>query len=1206
MVKSQRGLGATRSATVSISDSEGGHRGQGLLLNLGDEGTFVLTCHHVVAPLRADGIYVTNKSTPKQSEVRVSCQYDPAHSRPRKDAAVLRVTDMRPDSNPLLHTVGTGAYDGSIEVIGLTHMQPDSFNASLGPQTSLDLPVPEAGDFPDPPSNYQIKNAFRLVNITDSRPGISGGVVYSDSGGGVVGLVHFSRPLGTHVTPEGYLIPLEVWAEDWPALDKLIEPFIERSLREAAVVKPVAAINVGEEGDILIDGYVPEAYVTHPAEDTMYDAFDRFDKVFIIGRPTSGKTRLAWELMRDQEETILIIPTQKEPPANLKMPSLRNRSVILFFDDIHKKLSFDIDVWHRRLSEAIPDCKLICITRHGRDFQSVKNQEHLARLLESLEPRAFVYASRIDGQGDDFDSQLGEQLADKLGLSNVDWRSHYDYTPGSLIRLLKERRRQYPQPEAQVINTLPPRPLNIIGRDDEIKKLKTSLMDKNTRLLTVWGAGGTGKTVLTILVAEELQQAFKDGVCFIDLSKVGNSTLVASEISRTLKLKELRDNSLISFLENKQLLLVLDNFEHVITEAVLVQTILLSCPKLKILVTSQYLLGNEWLDLKKWERPFSLKPFDVAGLSALADLGPAEYHGVIKRHPAVMLFETYMKVALGDEQLELSDEECRQVAKICAMLDGLPLAIEVVASQTDSLDIAYLHEELSKFALPTMDTHGRLEKAFSLSYGRLNNKEQALFKRLAVFNGGWTRETLEGIYVEMSVSYEDVMMNLMSLIRKSLVNVEKRPGEPQRYKMLQPLLIYARGRWEKEEALALRSAYAACFLKVVKEVEPYLASPEREYWLGKLDAENSNLQATLGWCLSEKGDAAIGLEIVGRLFWFWNLRGYFTEGRRWLKAALQTADESSDTAAWAKALYADGGLAFLRAEYEEAQSRLKDSVDKFEGLGERGAVGYALIILGMVEANLNNLDKARTHGQDSVNIFRQLGDQWGLALALNDLGNIVVAQGRILSHSPAGSRQGAQMFYNEGRGYYEEGLEIWRRLNDRWGLQLTLIQLGTLAYEEEEYAAALQYYEEALQVLTLSDDKWGRAAVLRGLGSVNVAKKDFKRAAQDYLESLVLHWQLGRYQLIVECIEGIALIAVEIGQTDDAARLYGAAERMRDDSKLWDIPGHRESFNKRLSSLKSLVDADRFNKAWNAGRSWKADQVLKSVTDFIQKAHLDS
>jgi TPR repeat protein len=442
MATTVRSREAARQATVRICDGNGRHIGQGLMLTLDDEGTVVLTCHHVVALLTKQSLHIAMPQTSGELGPPVPARYDRQRSRAAMDAVVLRVDAPGPPERPLLHALNPQKYAGTLPDPAdcLGHGQTESFNARIASATKLDLAVDTQGPWPDPPTHYRLPQVFRLSEPSDARPGISGSVVLYDNA--VLGLTHFSRPAGPDQQREVYLVPLSAWAEGWPALADLIELLIDPRLRNAATVKPARSVEVG--ADVPIAGYRPDIYIAPPALGQARELLAKSGGVIVIGRPQSGKTRLALQLLQERPDSLVVIPHDPRPPNVFETSSFAGKDLVLFVDDLHRSaLTIDPLEWRRRLEDASGRrCIIICTSRDGEDWKQVE-KSGAARLLDVLGRDAQVYCSRAGTKGADQSEADGLKLAQALGISPNRFKERFDGTPGSLTLDLAQMAARY-------------------------------------------------------------------------------------------------------------------------------------------------------------------------------------------------------------------------------------------------------------------------------------------------------------------------------------------------------------------------------------------------------------------------------------------------------------------------------------------------------------------------------------------------------------------------------------------------------------------------------------------------------------------------------------------------------------------------------------------------------------------------------------------
>jgi len=446
----ERSMRAARGATVSVCNAAGEHKGQGLLLRLdGAEGTVILTCYHVAAAVDRRDLRVKLPSTDGTLEGPNKATYDGERSRPEQDAAVLRVQEdvlLPATPRPLLHKLDADTYGGSLKATVLTRLIPDNFDVTVRPSTLIDVTANPDASWLETPGRYRLR-VFRLADATDSRPGFSGGVVFCE--GGVLGLAHFGREESKHTGREDYLVPLCVWVEGWPALEELIEPLVDEKLRASATVKRSRGLSAGVGADVVVAGYRTDVYAERNVDALARRALDEHDGVIVIGRPLSGKSRLAVQLLLDDPRAVVVIPRPHSPapPEGFEASGFVGESAVLFFDDLHRTAgTSQVLAWRRVFEEATGrPCKVVCTCRDGGDWRSVEIEQ--AHLLRELGDGATVFTSRVGEPGhqagEDLSLERGRELADELGMGAAEFGRRFDGTPGSLLLDLADMRRRY-------------------------------------------------------------------------------------------------------------------------------------------------------------------------------------------------------------------------------------------------------------------------------------------------------------------------------------------------------------------------------------------------------------------------------------------------------------------------------------------------------------------------------------------------------------------------------------------------------------------------------------------------------------------------------------------------------------------------------------------------------------------------------------------
>lgn len=684
-----------------------------------------------------------------------------------------------------------------------------------------------------------------------------------------------------------------------------------------------------------------------------------------------------------------------------------------------------------------------------------------------------------------------------------------------------------------------PHPLTrLIGREGELRATLDCL--ETARLVTLTGAGGIGKTRLAIAAAQEAAERYPGGVWFVDLAPLDSRIQVAPTIARLLGVQEERDQPLIRtlcrHLQDQNLLLILDNCEHLLDAcAPLVEELLADCPHLHVLATSRQSLGVRGETVRQVP-PLSLPPDETPSApekEAWALWGQSE---------AFQLFAE--RASQCRPAYPVSLENRAVIDRICRRLDGIPLAIELAAARTRMMTVEEIHAHLSdqfrlltggpRTVLPRQQT---LRAAVDWSYALLDGPERALLARLSVFAGGWTLEAAEAVAVGPEIEEGDVLDLLSSLVDKSLALAEPH-RESTRYRMLETVRQYGQARLqESEEGPAVRSRHRDYFLALAEEAYEPLVGPEQAIWLERLEAQHDNLRAALSWCREDAGGAEKGLRLARALWKFWSIRGYVSEGRRWLQAALDQAATVEDRALRAMALNAAGHLAFKQGDYGSAWTAHQASLSLRREIGERRGIAASLHALGNVAYERGDGGLAQPLYEESLALAREAGSKRDMAVSLNALGNAILRRGDC-------GRAGA---------LHRESLALRQELGDQRGIAVALGNLGNVAYEQRDYASAQRFYSEALSLIKDLGDKPLAAILLVPLAETAQAQEHSERAA---------------------C-------------------LFGAAEVLSEATQSPLPPTERDRYDQTVAAVRAGLGQAAFAAAWTAGRAMTMDQAIE-------------
>ena len=744
---------------------------------------------------------------------------------------------------------------------------------------------------------------------------------------------------------------------------------------------------------------------------------------------------------------------------------------------------------------------------------------------------------------------------------------------------------------------LPIQLTSFIGREAEIAEVKRLL--SLSRLLTLTGSGGCGKTRLALQVAADLLKEFSDGVWLVELASLSDHASLPQVLASALGVSEQRGRPLMTtisdYLQSKHILLVLDNCEHLIEAcATLADGLLKVCPRLQILATSQEVMGIAG------ETACRVPSLSLPNPEHLGSLEASD----LKRYESVLLFIDRAVAALPD--FTVTERNAPLVTHICQRLDGIPLAIELAAARVKALgveDIANLLDDRfrlltsgSRTALPRQQT---LRAAMDWSYDLLGEAEQMLLSRLSAFAGGWTLAAAEAVARDAEM---DILDLTMRLVDKSLVVVEESERgdgvEETRYHLLETIRHYG---WEKLKEAGVESElgkrHGDWFLALAERAELEIRGPNQVMWLDRLEREHDNLRAALEWSNGEEGDSEVTLRLAGALWWFWYVRGYFSEGFGWLgeslseekisaaedKASSRDDDASSEVGATtlvrARVLYRAGSLAWYQGDYERAQSLCEESLDLLRQLEDKGGIASSLIILGLVTASQGDYERAVAMCEESLSLLRELGDKWSIASALFILGEVLVRY---------------QEDFERTTDLCQESLGLFRELGDRWGIANALRVLAVVVGYQGDYGRAMELCGESLSLLRELGDKGGGIAnSLRILGRVAYYQGDYARALELYKESLILLRELGDKAGIAECLEGLVGVAVAGEKPERAAKLSGAAEALRQAIGALPMPSDRAEYDRSVAKAGSQLGNERYQAAWAEGKAMTLEQAIE-------------
>ena len=694
---------------------------------------------------------------------------------------------------------------------------------------------------------------------------------------------------------------------------------------------------------------------------------------------------------------------------------------------------------------------------------------------------------------------------------------------------------------------LPAPPNLLIGRTADVAALRKQLLQPQTRLLTLTGPPGIGKTRLALQLAAKVREDFPDGVFLVSLAPVTDATLVFTTCASTLGVPEGGPQTplerLKTFLREKQILLVLDNFEQVLAAAAQIADLLAACPWLKLLVTSRAPLRI------RPERQFPVTPLALPDLIQLPDAD------TVSQYSAVALF--LERAQAVTPEFALTEANAETVVAICARLDGLPLAIELISARIKLLHPAQLLERLSGGLMLRSDgprdlepRHRTLNAAIEWSYHLLSADEQTLFRRLGVFVGGWTLEAAEAVYADNRSL--NVIDGLASLLDKSLIKQEAMPNDSSRFMMLETIREFALEQLNTHDELEqTRRRHAEYFVTWAETPErPWIGSRQHLWW-DQLEVELANFRAALTWSRT-KTNAELELRLNLVLAPFWHRRNYLAEGTDWLTHAEVRSEE-----------------ALASEHYVPADKRRRAWIVSWSAL---------------FETFQGNVAAQKPRYEECLRLFRELGDNFGISSVLGDYG---------MHLNLLGDNE-------QATAVLEECLVLRRQLGDISEISWCLFFLGIVAYSEKNIDKARAFWEEGLEGMRASEDMWGMIHMLSNLALAALDRSDIERAETYLTESLIRAQELGDLRSTAHTLEGFARAAVKRGELSPevdliwlrGARLFGAAEKFREGIAAPILPDQQPSHEQCVAYLRAQLDVVTLSAAWTEGRAMTTSQVI--------------
>jgi predicted ATPase len=717
-----------------------------------------------------------------------------------------------------------------------------------------------------------------------------------------------------------------------------------------------------------------------------------------------------------------------------------------------------------------------------------------------------------------------------------------------------------------------PHPLSsFIGRENEIVEILRLLQE--SRLVTLTGAGGSGKTRLSIEIGRRLVECFPEGVWFVSFASLLAPASIPQTIAGVLRVRERADcpliQTLIEYLRHKHVLLIFDNCEHLIAQcAQTAETLLQACPELSILATSREVLniaGEEQYSVPSLSLP------DANRTTALEHLLCSE---------AVRLFVERAKAVRSD--FKLTSENAAAVVQICQHLDGIPLSLELAAALVKGSNVQEIASRLndrfhlltggSRTALPRQRT---LQATIDWSYNLLSEQERTLLRRLAIFPGSWTLEAAEYICADDDLSSKAVQDLHLHLIDKSLVIMET-DGLESRYHMLETIRQYALEKLlQSGEVEHTRARHLHFFLRLSQRTELGFRGPDFRLWLDRMDRERDNLRMDLNYAINS-GQSETALQLIGSAFWVWWMLGPWSEGQRWVETVLSTAS-FKPTASKAKALLALGLFHFSQSDYLKSQKILEQSIVIWDSLEDKLWYVLANTMLGYV-LHRQKQPSASDVLRNAVQMAREMNDKWLLALCLLPLGQYEFYNGNL----------------TEGRSMTEESLALIHTLGDHMMRGDVLGQLGEIADVEQDYPNALRWYTEGLAVARDAGDMDTVTNLEFDMGRIFQICGEDDQAVHLFKDVLQTSIQVGKKSMVTAALAGLGVVSQARGDLERSIRLIAASESLYDNlSKSVNAnPMDRVWLDEHVAAARAQLGEEKYSALSEEGKKMTVEQAV--------------
>jgi predicted ATPase len=753
-------------------------------------------------------------------------------------------------------------------------------------------------------------------------------------------------------------------------------------------------------------------------------------------------------------------------------------------------------------------------------------------------------------------------IATPTGASELIPRRDTESRPGTL----------HPTAPLQHHN-LPSTLTNFIGRRDEVDELQELLLGEDVRLVTLTGPGGTGKTRIALEVAQRMLDEFHAGVTFVDLSGISDPGLVIPTIAHTLGIREGGSQDTIeklkTYLANKDILLILDNFEQVLDAAMDIAELLSAVPDPTVLATSRIPLQL------RGEHEYPVSPLDTPPDDKLA------LHETIS-FDAVALFIHRAKAVKPDFEAIPSNQA--SIAEICRRLDGLPLAIEIAAARVKLLTpealLGRLDQALKFLVSQAKDIPDRqqtLQGTIDWSYQLLGSDAQRLFTRLGIFSGGFSLEAAEAICSDLEDL--DVFMGIEALINNSLIRQVSSVTEQPRFDMLQTIREFALEKATEAGILDdLHRAHSEYFIQLADGgMESGIYGPDSALWMRIYEQEHDNYRQVMAWMLEHLDEVTFELlAVLSQFTWFWYRYGYLQEGSEWTERAVQATEGMGDFVLHAFALSGRGSLALWSGDLPLAAQRNREAMELGQRLGLEQVVSLSKMTYGVTLVNMGRDKEAYPHLVDSVELYDDQDQRWLKGTALVHLANVSLGLGDV--------EQAVQ--------WLDTAKPLLNATGDNWTMAFGLNNYGEVARAQGNYEEAEEYYRRTEALYKQADSKGDQARLTTVFGYIAQHKGEFEEARTLFLESLEEFRKLGNGRGIAESLAGLAGLAAELGENSWALHLLSSAEAQLDDLEgVW-WPADRVEIDRAKGRLRTAL-GDKYDALWKKGKSMPMNEAIE-------------